>query len=454
MALAPKTLRGRLALGVLLPALLAFVALIALALIAARTTLETELGARLRHTAGATAALLPSGLIARFSAENTRTHTNLRARLGKVRDQIDCRRLFLVDLNGHAIADTDGQAPLPGEVDRSLVEDRAELEQVAHGESTASVLYAANGVRFMRGFAPVHHQGAVVAVVGIEASAASFDALDALGAYLSGTGTVALVLLALIALYFGRAITAPLKELGLAARRIGDGNLDEKVEILDGADELRQLGNTMETMRAALLQRDRELQLMLGGIAHEVRNPLGGMALFTGLLKEDLQGRPDELELLERVEKELGALERVVEEFLSFARREPPALTPTRLSDLIEQLSGLGLINIVSSAEILLSCDPLQMRRVLLNLIHNAAQAGATQVEILPAEGGFEVRDDGPGVPVEAAERIFDAFFTSREKGTGLGLALCRKIAHAHGGTLELMNPGAPGARFRVTLAA
>ena len=66
----------------------------------------------------------------------------------------------------------------------------------------------------------------------------------------------------------------------------------------------------MDEMRDALLHRDRELQMMLGGIAHEVRNPLGGMELFVGLLREDLEGQDAELELLARVEKELGALKR------------------------------------------------------------------------------------------------------------------------------------------------
>lgn len=447
----PKTLRGRLVLGVLLPALLAFVALIALAVSAARSTLELELGARLRHTAAATAAQLPSGLIARFAPENTRTRSNLMARLEKVHHRIECRRVFLVDLEGRSLVDTAPDAPAPGQLDRALVEDQIELARVGRGQSASSVLYSAGGTRFMRGFAPVFHQDKVVAVVGVEASAASFDALDAMGAYLTGTGTVALVLLALVALYFGRAVTAPLKALDEAARRIGDGELDATVEIGRGADELRHLGATMESMRVALLQRDRELQLMLGGIAHEVRNPLGGMALFTGLLREDLHDRPDELALLARVEKELSALERVVEEFLSFARREPPSVSPVALSELVEAVADHVQIPVRLDGETTLQVDRQQLRRLLLNLVKNAAQAGATQVEITALDGGFEVTDDGPGVPEQSVAHIFDAFFTSKEKGTGLGLALCRKIARAHGGELKLLNPGVPGARFELT---
>jgi signal transduction histidine kinase len=95
--------------------------------------------------------------------------------------------------------------------------------------------------------------------------------------------------------------------------------------------------------------------------------------------------------------------------------------------------------------------DRQQLGRLLLNLARNAAQAGANRVVVGYEGDRLTVTDDGPGVPVEIAARIFDAFYTTREKGTGLGLALCRKLAAAHGAVLSLDNPGARGARFSVS---
>lgn len=438
----------------LAPTLLFLGVLIGLGSFAAREALEDEIGARLRETAAAAAALMPSGLVARFRPENTRTRQNLAARLERVAEQVDARRVFLAGLDGTSLVDTAADAPEPGAPDRELAADRFELERVARGETAASVLYTSlDGVRYKRGYAPVMHDGAVVAVLGVEGRAENYAALDALQRYLIAIGALALGVLTLLVIAFSRALTAPLARLAAASSRIGAGELDTPVAVRGGAAEIRQLSRTMDEMRDALLRRERELQLMLGGIAHEVRNPLGGMSLFVGLLREDLDGRAPELELLGRIEHELGVLERVVEEFLAYARAVPLDRGPTGLAALAAEVDALVEVSVVCEGDATLDLDREQIRRLLLNLARNAGQAGASTVTVCAVEGGFEVRDDGPGFEAEVAGRAFEAFYTTREKGTGLGLALCRKIAEAHGGTLTLVDPGPPGAVFRVTLS-
>ncbi|MCA9537276.1 MAG: HAMP domain-containing histidine kinase [Myxococcales bacterium] len=435
------------------PVLLLLGALIALASLAARAALEDEIGIRLRDTAAVTAAGLPTGLVARFQPDNARTHANLKARLQRVAEAVGARRVFLATPDGRSLVDTAADAPPPGDPDRDLAQDRFELEQVALGKTAASVLYLSlDGVPFKRGYAPVVNEGAVVAVLGVEGQADNYAALDALQSSLIALGVLVLAVLTALVVLFARALTAPLAQLAAASARIGAGDLDAPIAIRGGAAEVRQLAGTMEEMRSALLQRARELEMMLGGIAHEVRNPLGGMELFVGLLREDLSDRPPELELLARVERELGALKRIVEEFLEYARRSPPTLETVSLAELADEVAGLTGVPVLCAADGAMQCDRAQMRRLVLNLARNAAQAGASRVTLSAAGEGFVVADDGPGVPTEVAERMFDAFYTTREKGTGLGLALSRKIAEAHGGRLRLQNPGAPGARFAVSL--
>lgn len=470
-ALWPRGLLGRLSIAYLIPTVLFMVGLILLADFAARATLGEEVGARLEDTAAATAASMPSGLIARFQPDSARTHSNLLKRLDAVAEAIQVRRIFLVDLQGRSIADTGADAPAPGAEDRTLAQDQYELAQVAAGQTAASVLYTGlDGVRYKRGFAPVRHEGEVIAVIGVEASAGDYAAVDALSRYMIGVGLFAVLALSGVGFILSRAISAPLARLAEAARQIGAGDLDAPVKA-QGAEEIQILAETMEEMRDALQRRERELQLMLGGIAHEIRNPLGGMELFVGLLREDLEDQPDLHSMVSRVSDELEGLKGIVEDFLAYARRAPIQRDEIALIELAMEVQGLVSIRVdcdLPTPGCAVVADRARLRRLLLNLVSNAAQAGATAVTlkvdhlpelaILGLSGVrgpgavITVRDDGPGIPEAAAARIFDAFYTTREKGTGLGLALCQRIAEEHGGRLTLLNPGAPGAQLQIAL--
>ena len=456
----PETLRARLSWALLLPAALVFSGLGLAAWLGARAAVEAELGARLADTAATAASTLPTGLVARFEPDNARTLENLRARLAGVEAAVLARRVFLLSPEGLSMADTAPDAPAPGEPDRALAADRWEFDQARAGVPTAGVLFRGlDGERYLRGYAPVLHEGVVVGVVGVEGSARSYRRLDALGAYLVGTALIGLGVLAALALALSRALTEPIARLDEAARRIGAGELEAAVGPAQGAVEVRSLAATMDEMRVALRARERELQTMLGGIAHEVRNPLGGIELFVGLLRDDLRERPDELALLVRVEQELGTLKRVVEEFLGYARQVPTELEAVRLHPLLAQSVALVPQDLAVTLDFApdqeVQADPSGLGRLALNLMRNAAQAGARSMRITYGPGAvLRFRDDGPGVPAEIAERIFEAFYTTREKGTGLGLALCAKLAAAHGGRLTLENPGQAGACFALTLSA
>jgi len=435
-----------------LPTVIFAAVLIGIAVYAAGASVERELGERLRNTAGAAAAGMPPGIIARFRPDNRRTHANLMARLSRFTQKTDVRRVFISTPDGISLVDTGADAPPPGEPDRELSQDRYELERVARGETAVSVLYTSvDGVRFKRGYAPIVHQGEVVAVLGVEGSTKTYSALDSLSGYLTAIGLVALLVVSALVFVFGRALTAPLRTLEEASAAIGRGSLDAPIELASGARELRRLAATMDDMRDALRTRDRELQMMLGGIAHEVRNPLGGMKLFVGLLREDLTDHPEESALLARVQTELDTLERIVEEFLDFARQRSPVYAAVNLDALAAEVDAMVPIRVVGAALGDLPLDRDLFRQVLLNMARNAHQAGAETLTISRRGDALFIADDGPGVPAESAEHIFDAFFSGREKGTGLGLALCKRIIEAHGGELVLTNPGAPGAVFALT---
>ncbi len=149
---------------------------------------------------------------------------------------------------------------------------------------------------------------------------------------------------------------------------------------------------------------------------------------------------------------------------LDLARNRPPRRRRTDVRKLVEAAAHAALLpetvalEVTAPADLTVDVDPDQMQQVLINLFTNAAQAmpaGGRITVIGEAIGGsgarLRVRDDGPGIPAEARYRIFEALFTTKAKGSGLGLALCRRIVEAHGGSIDL-EPSNTGASFAIAI--
>ena len=466
------SLRWKLVLAALVPAVLVFLATGVLVIALTRQMLEAELGERLIGVAQATSATLPVDRLQLLAPgdEGNRTYGHVRERLTAMQHETGAARVRVVDakLNLLSTSDDDGHVgqPVP-----ALERDRVELQRVLSGKPEASsVLFrGADGQLYKSGYAPVQDaNGKVVGVVAVDASARFFEPLQGLRAQLLGLGFVAALLLALAAFLIGRTFVQPVSELVSAARRIGKGDLESTVALGRG-DELGVLAENLEHMRTALQARDRQLQMMLAGVAHEVRNPLGGMELYAGLLSEDLRDKPQQLELLGKIKRELDYLKVLVDDFLDFARNKPLHREPLDLAALVTESAelarpflttrSLSLVVEGADAPMPLAGDGAALRRVLLNVLKNACEAspekGAVNVLASTREGMLTVTiaDQGSGIPEDKRASIFEPFFTTKEKGTGLGLAFARKIAQAHGGWLELEN-AERGARFVLAVPA
>jgi len=179
--------------------------------------------------------------------------------------------------------------------------------------------------------------------------------------------------------------------------------------------------------------------------------------------------RPERLEEVKRIEREINYLKVVVTEFLDYARRPAPELGPVRLFDLLDEVRELVTEDAVAvvvtcPADLRVRADAGQLRRALLNMGRNAVAAaqrqhpGGGSVTLRGRRDGaqvhVEVEDDGAGVPADLQEKIFTPFFTTREKGTGLGLAFVREIVADHGGVIQVSTAAGGGARFAFTLVA
>jgi two-component system sensor histidine kinase HydH len=230
-----------------------------------------------------------------------------------------------------------------------------------------------------------------------------------------------------------------------------------------------ELAIMLETYREDLEAKNRNAERLAtigqfaASIGHELRNPLGVVESSVYLLRQHLRAEaeaPAVKKHLDRIGAEVERASKTIHDLLDLARNRPPQRRKTSLRELVDSAAEASLLpaavtlHISLPADLTLTIDPDQVRQVLTNLFSNAMQAlkgrGQIWVEVEPAADGgtrLRVRDDGPGIPAEARSRIFEALFTTKAKGSGLGLALCRRIMEAHGGTIDAeTRPG--GASF------
>lgn len=229
------------------------------------------------------------------------------------------------------------------------------------------------------------------------------------------------------------------------------------------------------------LQRSREsaarasyVGLLASGLAHEIRNPLNSMNMNLQMLEEELLGVPgiedsEHGELLESTKSEIKRLERLVNNFLAYARPATPRFEPCDLNEVVGEIvrfvdadfkqSGIELKTDFEPLLPHVDLDETQFKQALMNLLVNARQVlqtgGTVTVRTRAGAGGevvVEVEDDGPGIPAEARERVFEVFYSSRGGGTGLGLPIARQIIERHAGEMELHTVVSRGTTFRLRL--
>lgn len=287
-----------------------------------------------------------------------------------------------------------------------------------------------------------------------------------------------LLLLTFLAWLYVRHLLKPLDAIGAGARRFGAGDFSEPIQarFVDNPSELGELASTLNTMGQDIHQMLEAKRALLLAISHELRSPLTRARLNTELLPESAELRPQRDALLRDLQEmatlisDLLESERLAGRHAAL-RREPTEL-PSLLLAVVQELAvrhaAAEQVGIDAGTDLpRLELDPDRMRLLLRNLLDNALRHGAAAGQ--PPEvclrrtgdGGvaIEIRDYGPGAPEPQLSQLAQAFYrpdsarTRAAGGMGLGLYLCRLIAQAHGGSLEIRN-ASPGLSVRVTLPA
>lgn len=247
----------------------------------------------------------------------------------------------------------------------------------------------------------------------------------------------------------------------------------ERVQRLRVESTKRELENVYTELRENVEKMKRTERLSAAGqlaasLAHEIRNPLASISGAAGILKRGNASPDNKQECLGILEKESQRLNKLLTNFLDFARPRLPRFQRVDPCALVQSVTVLArhaairqqvaIIDELPAHLPLVECDAEQMKQVLLNVVLNAIQAtqGGGRIVVKAfaknAELCVEVRDEGCGMSPQELERMFEPFFTTKENGTGLGLAVAANIVEQHGGLLRADNNMGKGMTFRLEL--
>ena len=437
---------------------------------AARTHLEEEVGRRLEYVARIAASHAPFERLEliRVGDDQARMVLRLKQGLGEILEVTGVDNIYvfrpdlssLIDLAEGAVIGTVYEA---GEFTEAL------RDQLISGTSAHTGGYqTARGDIRMSAYAPVADlDGELFAIVAVDAGSKELEIIDDMRSRLYwitlGCGAAALV----IALFFARSITAPIRHIADVAERLGKGDYSARASVTT-RDELETLANSVNRMVEQVRKRDEALKEIAASVAHEIRNPLNSINLLISLLDDE----PSEVSPEERAETvktlhyEVGKLNRFIGEFLTYSR--PVTLigddVPVTglIANVVEMASaeardrGVHLRQEIESGVPDLRADRQRLEQSVLNLVINAVQASGEEGEVVltaaisSVDRGVDliVDDSGAGIPDDVLGSIYEPFFTTKADGTGLGLANARKIAEEHDCSLSAENRSSGGARF------
>ena len=277
----------------------------------------------------------------------------------------------------------------------------------------------------------------------------------------------------------------PLEELMLTIERVRRGDLSARVQFSERDDDVGHLGKQFNEMVEQLDENRAEIEELhkgemaraqhlatLGelaaGLAHEIRNPLAGIAGVVDIMSRELPSTSSSRAVIGDVHREVLHIQAVLNDLLSYSRPRPPDFHPANLNTTIEQAVMLARQQVLTKPiQVLFDAnpslppvdhDPALIQQVVLNITLNGIQAisGAGQVTLTVLQNhdnaAITIADTGRGISAEALPRIFKPFFTTRSEGTGLGLSLANGIVHSHGGRIDVSSAVGKGTTFKISL--
>jgi len=352
------------------------------------------------------------------------------------------------------------QDALLGESNPQLLLNRNEILNLDQDHSTVSLPFKGNdGKWYLWGFFRLNNEHWLA----IREDANKLEKIDDLSKLFLIVGIIGAVVTLVIGWLVAKSITRPIDRLVRFSSEIGQGNLNTSPPVkMHG--EIERLSVEMDRMRQNLFRNQKEKEDILAQIAHEIRNPLGGIELFSSLIKEDLQRDNRSTEYIDKILGEVNDLKNLITAYLNFSRPQTAEQDIVNLPLLFSELKNFVKnrlenknITIVENLEVdEILFDQSHLKMILLNLLSNSVdsvpQNGVIKFEsfISKSETKISISDNGNGISEKDLPNIFKPFFTTKKEGTGLGLAISQKLCIENNAELVVHNNIDSGSTFSI----
>ena len=368
--------------------------------------------------------------------------------------------IFIFDNNFNVIVHSDSSVK-DGTYDPRLLLNKKEITQLEINKAIASLPFKGNdGKWYLWGFCRLTSDNWLA----VRESAARMESVDELSTIFWYIGIAGTLISLIVALFLAKSITNPLDKLVGFSKELGRGNFQTQMPA-GTKGEIRELAEAMNSMKNEISEHQKEKEDMLAQIAHEIRNPLGGIELLAGLTKEDLVKENKNFDYTDRILKEVNRLKSLIVSYLNFSRPSPAKPEPVNIKGIVQEIyeiyrNRLENKKIIFSTDIVdnkIFFDPAQLKQVLINLVSNSIDSVSYNgnIKISFEKNGqnnlISVCDDGPGIDEKNINDIFNPFFTSRKDGTGLGLAICKKLCDENKAQLTVKNNDTKGCTFSIS---
>jgi two-component system OmpR family sensor kinase len=392
--------------------------------------LTQQLGERLANIASATAFGVDPDKVSALN-QDLETYAEIKLLLDKVREDNRLADVFILDQDYNNVMD-----PAPESASEVFLNlDLAAITQALAGTKTYSHLYQVGDYMFESGFAPIYDStGQIIGVLGVEAGADFFEVLTDFRRTLILAFVLSLAGVVVLGISFYN-LTTHLRKMEDAVAKTG---------------ALQAMGEMVAT------------------ICHEIRNPLGIIKGTSERLRSQYQSEPNEL--FDFIPEEVDRLNGILTGYLEFASSEPKKKEKVDMALLVRKTAE-QLRNPFSKSGIKIRLDfeenipPVQanpggIRQIVINLLMNAKEAMGKGGEIrirLAGKGDFvllEIEDNGNGIKKKDLAHLFNPFFSTKDKGSGLGLYVIKKIVEEHQGTITVASKPGKGTKFKITLPA
>ncbi|MCG2715159.1 MAG: HAMP domain-containing histidine kinase [Candidatus Marinimicrobia bacterium] len=426
-----------------------------------RNTLEDQLADHLRTNIESISEKLDPGLIdfIRKYPGSTIVKDSLVESLNHELRKYSAGAIYLIDRQENIFLVAGNRASA---VQSSMIHKHEIQKSRAKGIAFSPLFSNTSGKTYKSVFKVINIDNASEIVLGLDADARFLKYTARLRRRIISIGIIVLIFSIIAASILSQTLTRPLRLLSRFARDIGKGRA-ETTNFQRRYDEIGFLGKTMENMRHEIDQREKDNKQLIASVAHEIRNPLAGMQVNAELLLETTRKMKEIHSYSRAVAKEIANLSNIVENFLAYARPIESTLTSQSIRAILEEIITNiqqdfpnHIIKIYGDGSATIHQG--KIKHAFFNILKNACESSAPNMEIVISIQSknemlsISFLNQGPPIPVEIQSQIFEAFFSTKSSGVGLGLSISKSIVEQHGGKILLTRSDSSGTEFVIQL--